>query len=82
MAGGVVGIACYVALLAAPIVLGLLSPRDSQRRLRLYGCTVISISYFFDGLTDLMFGFEFHTALYASILAILLGYCRDREPGT
>ena len=82
VAGGVVGIACYVALLAAPIVLGLLSPRDSQRRLRLYGCTVISISYFFDGLTDLMFGFEFHTALYACILAILLAYCRDREPSS
>lgn len=82
VAGGVVGIACYVALLAAPVVLGLLSSRDSQRRLRLYGCTVLSIAYFFDGLTDLMFGFEFHTALYAAILAILLAYCRDHEPVT
>lgn len=80
VAAGVVGIACYVALLAAPIALGLLSPRDSQRRVRLYGCTVLSIAYFFDGLTDLMFGFEFHTALYAAILAILLGFCRDRAP--
>lgn len=82
VAAGIVGIACYVALLAAPIVLGLLSSRDSQRRLRLYGCAVITISYFFDGLTDLMFGFEFHTALYAALLAILLAYCRDREPNT
>jgi O-antigen ligase len=79
VAGGIIGIACYVALLAAPIALALLSPRDSQRRLRLYGCTILSIAYFCDGLTDLMFGFEFHTALYACILAILLGYCRDRE---
>jgi len=78
VAGGIVGIACYVALLGAPVVLGLLSPRDSLRRIRLYGCAVLSIAYFFDGLTDLMFGFEFHTALYAAILAILLGYCRDR----
>ncbi len=82
VAGGIIGIACYVALLTAPVVLGLLSPRDSQRRVRLYGCTVLSIAYFFDGLTDLMFGFEFHTALYAVILAILLGYCRDREPAS
>ena len=82
VAAGIVGIACYVALLTAPIVLGLLSSRDSQRRLRLYGCAVITISYFFDGLTDLMFGFEFHTALYAALLAILLAYCRDREPNT
>jgi O-antigen ligase len=80
VAGGIIGIACYVVLLAAPVVLALLSPRDSQRRLRLYGCTVLSIAYFFDGLTDLMFGFEFHTALYVCILAILLAYCRDREP--
>ena len=82
VAAGIVGIACYVALLTATIVLGLLSSRDSQRRLRLYGCAVITISYFFDGLTDLMFGFEFHTALYAALLAILLAYCRDREPNT
>jgi O-antigen ligase len=80
VAGGIIGIACYLTLVAAPVVLALFSPRDSQRRLRLYGCTVLSIAYFCDGLTDLMFGFEFHTALYASILAILLGYCRDREP--
>jgi O-antigen ligase len=79
VAGGIIGIACYVTLVVAPVVLALLSPRDSQRRLRLYGCTVLSIAYFCDGLTDLMFGFEFHTALYACILAILLGYCRDRE---
>jgi O-antigen ligase len=82
VAGGIVGIGCYVALLAAPVVLALLSPRDSQRRLRLYGCTVLSIAYFFDGLTDLMFGFEFHTALYAALLAILLAYCRDRVPAS
>lgn len=82
VAGGMIGIACYVALLAAPIALALLSPRDSQRRLRLYGCTVLTLAYFFDGLTDLMFGFEFHTALYACILAILLGYCRDRDPAS
>ena len=43
---------------------------------------MITIIYFFDGLTDLMFGFEFHTALYAALLAILLAYCRDREPNT
>ncbi|HZY66966.1 MAG TPA: O-antigen ligase family protein [Devosia sp.] len=79
VASGVVGIVLYLALLAAPIVLGFLSPRDSQRRIRLYGCTVLTVAYFFDGLTDLMFGFEFHTALYAVILAILLAYCRDRE---
>jgi O-antigen ligase len=79
VAAGVIGIACYVTLLLAPIVLALRSPHDSQRQIRVYGCVVLSLAYFWDGLTDLMFGFEFHTALYAIILAILLGYCRDRE---
>jgi O-antigen ligase len=79
VASGLIGAACYVALLATPIVAAAVSVRDSQYRLRLYGCIVLSIAYFCDGLTDLMFGFEFHTALYAAILAILLGYCRDRE---
>jgi O-antigen ligase len=79
VASGLIGVACYVALLATPIVAAVISVQDSQYRLRLYGSIVLSIAYFCDGLTDLMFGFEFHTALYTAILAILLGYCRDRE---
>lgn len=79
VAAGLVGVLCYVALLLTPVVAARLSPRDSQYGLRLYGSVVLSVAYFCDGLTDLMFGFEFHTALYVAISAILLGYCRDRE---
>ncbi len=82
VAAGLVGIACYVALLAIPVTAALLTPRDSQYGLRLYGASVLSLAYFCDGLTDLMFGFEFHTGLYAALLAIILGYCRDRETTT
>jgi len=80
VAGGLVGIGTYALLLATPLLAALRTPRDSQYRLRLFGCALLSTAYFCDGLTDLMFGFEFHTALYVSITAILLTFCRDVPP--
>ena len=77
VAAGVVGIGVYLLLLATPLVASLLSARDSLYPVRLYGVAVLVISYVCAGLTDLMFGFEFHTALYICVSAILLGYCRD-----
>jgi O-antigen ligase len=75
--GGVVGIAVYLLLLATPVIAAWRSVRDSQYSQRLLGCVLLSIGYFFAGLTDLMFGFELHTALYVALSAVLLGYCRD-----
>ena len=80
VAAGVVGAAVYLLLLAAPLVGVLRSPRDGQFNLRLYGIVVLVTAYIFDGLTDLMLGFEFHTAIYACLAAILIGYCRDERP--
>ena len=77
VAAGVVGIGVYVALLAPPMVAARRMPRDSQFAVRLFGCAILCTAYVFDGLTDLMLGFEFHTALYVALAAILLGYCRD-----
>jgi len=79
VAAGVVGVGIYFTILAAPII-GVLrrSPRDGQFDVRLYGVLVLVVGYVFDGLTDLMLGFEFHTAFYATLVAILLGYCRDQ----
>jgi O-antigen ligase len=77
VAAGVVGIGVYVLLIATPLIAAWRSPRDSQYEVRLFGCMILCTAYVFDGLTDLMFGFEFHTALYVCISAILLGYCRD-----
>jgi O-antigen ligase len=79
VAGGIVGIAAYLLLLVTPIAAAWRSPRDSLFHMRLYGCAVLVISYFFAGLTDLMFGFEFHTAIYVCLSAILLGYCREER---
>jgi O-antigen ligase len=77
VAAGVAGLAIYLLLLATPIVAALRSPRDSQREVRIFGATVLVVGYVGAGLTDLMFGFEFHTALYVGLSAILIGYCRD-----
>jgi len=80
VAGGVVGIICYLLILATPLLGALASPRDALRGFRLYGASVLVVTYFFAGLTDLMFGFEFHTMLFVMLTAILLGYCRERPP--
>jgi O-antigen ligase len=77
--GGVVGVLCYLAIITAPLLGALLGPRDSLRPFRLYGATVLTIVYVGGGLTDLMFGFEFHTFLFVMLTAILLGFCRERR---
>ena len=76
---GVIGVGIYITLLAAPLIGVVRSPRDTQFNVRLYGVVVLVVAYLCDGLTDLMLGFEFHTALYATLIAILFGYCRDRR---
>lgn len=78
VASGVVGVLAYVAIVTAPIVGAVFSPRDSLRTFRIYGATVLTIVYVGGGLTDLMFGFEFHTSLFAMLTAILLHFCRER----
>jgi O-antigen ligase len=80
VASGVVGVVAYLFIVTAPIVGALLSPPDSLRTFRLYGATVLTIVYVGGGLTDLMFGFEFHTYLFAMLTAILLHFCREPRP--
>ena len=76
---GVVGVGCYLAIISTPLIGAWLSPRDSLRSFRLYGATMLTIVYVGGGLTDLMFGFEFHTFLFVMLTSILLGLCRDRQ---
>jgi O-antigen ligase len=75
---GVIGVLCYLVIITAPLIGAWFSPRDSLRTFRLYGATVLTIVYIGGGLTDLMFGFEFHTFLFIMLTAILLGFCRDK----
>jgi O-antigen ligase len=81
--GGLAGVAIYLALIAAPIVLSLRSPRDAQYRARLFGSIVLVLGYIVMGLPDTMLSFDLHTALYVALTAILLAYCRDTpEPAS
>jgi O-antigen ligase len=77
VAGGLVGVAVYLTLIAMPVVVALRSRRDSQYGARLFGCTILATAYLVMGLTDTMLSFELHTALYVAYCAILLNYCRD-----
>lgn len=77
VAAGVFGIAVYLVLLATPIVSCLRAPRDNQYRARLYGGTLLTVSYFVLGLPDTMLSFALHNTLYVVLTAVLLNYCRD-----
>lgn len=77
VAAGVFGIAVYLILLVTPVLCCLRSPRDSQYRTRLYGCSLLSISYFVLGLPDTMLSFTLHNTLCVVLTAMLLNYCRD-----
>jgi len=79
VAAGTLGLATYVLLLVLPIVSCMFSPRDSQYRTRLYGCSLLAVGYFVLGLPDTMLSFPMHNALYVVLTAMLLNYCRD-EP--
>lgn len=80
VSGGVVGIGCYLAILTAPTIAAWRSVRDSFYATRLYGTSALMVVYAAAGLTDLMFGHEFHTAFYITLNAIILGMCRDAAP--
>lgn len=75
---GLVGVAIYLVILFTPLVAAWRSPRDSLYAPRLFGVAILTIAYAFDGLTDLMFGMEYHTMLFVVLSAILLGWCRER----
>jgi O-antigen ligase len=76
---GVVGVLCYLAIITAPIIGAIRSPRDRFRTFRLFATTMLVIIYIGGGLTDLMFGFEYHTYLFAMLTAIIIGFCREPE---
>jgi O-antigen ligase len=79
VAGGVLGLLAYILLIIAPVVGAWRSVRDSQYRARLLGAALLSAAYFGCGVTNALFGYEFHTTLYVCLAAILLGFCRDAE---
>jgi O-antigen ligase len=78
VAGGVVGLAAYLAIILAPVAGAWRTPADSQRVARRLGVAILVAAYLGCGLTNTFFGFEMHTTLYACLVAMLFGFCRDR----
>lgn len=79
VAAGVVGVAIYLLILFTPLIAAWRSPPDRLYVCRLLAVTLLVTAYAFDGLTDLMFGMEYHTMLFVVLSAILLGWCRERK---
>jgi O-antigen ligase len=77
VAGGVVGIGVYLTIIGAPMVAALRSVRDRYWHARLYAAIGLAIVYACGGLTDLMFGHEYHTALYVFLVAVIFGFFRE-----
>ncbi len=77
VAGGILGVMCLVAMLAAPIVGAFASPRDALSAVRLYCCLALSGAYMIFGLTDSTLGNDVPTTLYAFLTAIVLGAFRE-----
>ena len=80
VAGGVAGVSVYCLVIAAPVIAVWRSRRDQLWTARLYGTVGLAIVYLGGGVTDLMFGHEFHTALFVILNAIVIGLCREQSP--
>lgn len=76
---GLVGIFCWLAIIAAPVVGALAMPRDRFANLRLYCALILSASLFVFGLTDMTLGYDLPTTLYAFMTAVVLGAFREPD---
>jgi hypothetical protein len=75
-----VGIVCWLAIIAAPIIGVFAMPRDRLHTVRLYCALILSTSLFIFGLTDMTLGYDLPTTLYAFLTAIVLGAFREPTP--
>jgi len=80
VAAGTVGIVCWLAVLAAPLIGVFAMPRDRFHNLRLYCALILSSSLLIFGITDMTLGYDLPTTLYAFLTAIALGAFREPEP--
>jgi O-antigen ligase len=77
VAAGIPGVLCWVALHVAPIAGALATPRDEWFRLRLGAMIALSVMFLLFGLTDMGFGYDLPTTLYAFIATIILASWRS-----
>jgi len=77
---GALGLLAYFLALLAPVAGALRPPHDGQSEERRLGTALLSTAFLACGLSYVMLGYEFPTALYIALAAVLTGYCRDRMP--
>ncbi len=73
MAGGVLGVAAWLLLLAAPLAGYLALPSERKTRQRLHAILVLTGGYFVLGLADIMLASPAQLTLYVALTAIVLG---------
>jgi O-antigen ligase len=78
VAGGIVGVGVYLLIVFTPLIAAIASERDSLRSARIYATGGLAIVYIGGGITDLMFGHEYHTMLFVMLNAIVLGLVREQ----
>jgi O-antigen ligase len=72
MAGGVLGIAAWLLLLAAPLAGYVALPREQRTRQRLHAILVLVGGYFVLGLADIMLASPAQLTLYVALTAVVL----------
>lgn len=77
---GLIGLASFLLVLAAPVIGNLLMPRDSQSVVRLYFCLTLSLGYAAFECTYILLGFDFHGFQFVFMTAAFLGFVRDAPP--
>ena len=80
-AAGLIGILLYFVLMLAPVFSLPLKLNDPSAATSFYGLGVVLLTYASAGLTDLMFGYQYHTMLFVVLCAIVTGYCRRSPAG-
>jgi O-antigen ligase len=80
VAAGIVGIGCWIAILAAPVIGATRMIRDGFEMMRLYCALILSAGTFVFGLTDMTLGYDLPTTLYGFATAVVLGAFREAEP--
>lgn len=72
VAGGIVGLLSYLALLAAPFATIWMAQNTAQQRMLFVGAVVLSGTYFCNGLTNAVFGLLPQSTLFGMALASLV----------
>lgn len=82
VAAGIVGIGCWIAILAAPVIGAMRMGHDRLHMMRLYCGLILAAGTFVFGLTDMTLGYDLPTTLFGFAAAVVLGAFREETTDT